>query len=230
MTPLIKLAVGIAGTALIADAAYRLVRSPLLSDLGSRTAAVMAANGITDGRANWVTDNGWTWRIARLSGTADAATRIRTQQAVAALVGVADAGWEQKSPGKTVAVLSHRDIAACQARLDTLVTTRQLGFEPQNATLLPASQRLLDAIAQTLQTCPGAHVGITDHTITTGSAAANLALSQARAAVLVTALVDRGISAAALSAAGNGDADLLDSTATQAHRVNFRVTGQETIR
>ena len=225
-----KLVVGIAGTALIADAAYRLVRSPLLSDLGSRTAGVMAANGISDGRANWISPAGWTSRSARLSGTADAATRLRTQRAVAALGGVSAAQWEEQIPARAAPARAGRDIAACQSRLDTLAAAGQIGFEPRNTSLLPASQRQLDAIAQALRSCPGVHLNITDHTATAGSATFKLGLSQARAAVLVAALVDRGLPPASITAAGDSGRGRQATDAAQMHRVTLHVTTQDSAR
>ena len=235
MAPLIKLAVGVAGTALIANMAYRLVRSPLLSDLGSRSAGVMAASGITDGRVNWVSDNGWTWRVARLSGTADAATRVRTRDAVAALTGVHDAEWEDQ-PGTSAALpvidVGRADISACQARIDAITADHPIEFEPRNATPDAAARQLLDAVAQTLQTCPGARIAITVHTGLGGAQAIVMALSQARAEAVARALAERGINPAALFATGKGGSEPLVA-ATEAgvdsrnNRVVFRITPQE---
>ncbi|MBC7505726.1 MAG: OmpA family protein [Sandarakinorhabdus sp.] len=223
MAPLVKLAVGVAGTALIANMAYRLVRSPLLSDLGSRSAEVMAANGITDGRANWVSDTGWTWRVARLSGTADAMTRRRTRDAVAALPGVANAGWEDEvsAGGGGAAPVNTVDIAACQAHIDALGTENAIDFGPNSATPAPAARAMLDGVAQILAKCPGVHVSIAVQTGTIGAAAVNMALSQARADALATALADRGVSAASLTATGNGEAGSADAGEA---RVNFALT------
>lgn len=224
MSPLIKLAVGAVGTVLIAQIAYKLVRSPVLSDLGTRSAEVMAANGITDGRANWVTDNGWTWRVARLSGTADVATRARTRDAVAALRGVNDAVWDDDvaaPPALAVGVAT--DIRACQVRIDAATTEAAIAFEPGNATPDRDAWPVLDAVAQALATCPGAHVVITARTGPAGGAAVNMALSQARAQAVVTALGERGIPVTALTAVGNGEAETA--------RIGFRVTpAQESAR
>ena len=221
MSPLIKLAVGAAGTVLIAQTAYQLVRSPVLSDLGTRSAEVMAANGITDGRANWVTDNGWTWRVARLSGTADAATRARTRDAVAALRGVNDAVWDDEADGQSPAIVpvSMSSIKACQTRVDAIITDYPIDFEPSNATPDPAARQLLDAVAQVLATCSGARVAITVQTGTAGAAAVNMALSQARADAIRAALVERGIGPAVLTATGTGEAAMT--------RVAFRLTPRQ---
>lgn len=225
MAPLIKLAVGVAGTALVADAAYRLVRSPLLSDLGSRSAHVMAANGITDGRVNWVTGNGWTWRVARLSGTADAATRVRTRDAVAALAGVNDAVWEDEIIAETgdASAIATIGIAECQARIDAVIADQPIAFELTNATPETTARQSLDAIAQTLQTCAGTRVGISVTTSASGSDAINMALSRARAEAVAAALVARGIAPATLSAIGRGNS-------TGASHVSVRITPGEAAR
>lgn len=72
-----KLATGLAASFLIAYAGWRWETQALLAVLGSEVAVVMLANGVGDGAARWHDDDGVTWRIARLSGSADAATRAR---------------------------------------------------------------------------------------------------------------------------------------------------------
>ena len=70
-----KLLTGFAATGLLADMAYRHEREGLLAALGTTAAQVLAAHGVTDGRAAWQTPDGWTYRTARLAGTATPATR-----------------------------------------------------------------------------------------------------------------------------------------------------------
>lgn len=234
MAPLIKLAVGIAGTALIANGAYKLARSPLLSDLGSRVAAIMVANGITDGRARWVSNSGWTWRIARLSGTADAATRARTSTAVAALDGVIRAEWDGAAQNEIAgpAATAVGDLAACQIRVDAIVASEPIDFIINTATPSRAAQRPLDAIAQTLATCPDATITVTGDTDIAGTAAINMALSAARAEAVVAALAKRGIPRAALSGRGKGGTEPLEISEGEAanardRRMTFRITPQK---
>lgn len=204
MAPLIKFAVGVAGTALIATMAYKLGRSSLLSDLGSRSAMVMVANGITDGRARWTTDNGWTWRIARLSGTADAATQRRTRDAVAGLAGISDATWDDLPNAAALSgAATYKDVAACRARIETIIKHRPINFEPYGATPEPSARPLFDAIAQTLLACPSARIHITGHAHTAGTSAVNMALSRARAEAVAMALTTRGIRAESLSTAAS---------------------------
>jgi OOP family OmpA-OmpF porin len=206
MAPLIKLVVGVAGTSLLAMAAFSLARAPLLSDLGSRTADVMVAHGITDGRANWVTPAGWTFRVARLSGTADATTRIRTRDAVAALTGVHGALWEDEATtaAPATAVPAAVGQTGCQPRVNAIIAGRAIAFGTSDATIDRGSLRQVDAIAQALQRCPAMHVDVIGHTGPDGAAAVNLALSQARAEAVVSALAERGIAGNRLAAIGQG--------------------------
>jgi outer membrane protein OmpA-like peptidoglycan-associated protein len=214
VSPLIKLIVGLAGTSLIALAAYKLSRAPLLSGLGSRSAEVMIANGITDGRANWLSPDGWTFRVARLSGTADTATRARTRDAIAALDGVHDALWEDGAAASVAtAEPATMDLARCQARIDATIADAGIGFGGGDATITPSSLRPVDAVAQALQRCPDASADIVAHSAPGGNTAINRALAQARAEAVATALGERGIAGGRLtatSAAADGRGPRID--------------------
>ncbi|MFZ4110719.1 MAG: hypothetical protein ACOYKQ_09655 [Polymorphobacter sp.] len=94
MSPALKLLAGLAATGLVAKAAYVRERQDLLAKLGERTAVVLAAHGVRDGAARWTDDAGWTYRTARLSGTADAATRASISADLARQPGIARVIWE----------------------------------------------------------------------------------------------------------------------------------------
>lgn len=214
---LLKLATGIAGTSLLATLAWQVARAPLLSDLGVRTAEVMVANGITDGSALWISPNGWTSRVARLSGTADAATRQRIRAAVTNLPGVHDALWvETKSTRSDTQAVSvdaalRFDLAACQTRINALLAVEAIRFGANDATIDGESIRQVDAIAQTLQRCPGARIAIVDHSPASGGNAIAQAMSQARADAVASALVERGIYATNVTATGTAPAARSDT-------------------
>lgn len=236
MAPLLKFITGFAATSLLASGAYRLSRSPLLSDLGSRTAEVMVANGITDGRARWVTPTGWTVRVARLSGTADAATRTRTLQAVAALPGIEGALWEDErdigaptggATGNAAVSAAAANDGDCQSQFDAITAGGKIVFGSSDATIAPASRRAIDAIAQAMQRCPALKIEIIAHTARPGAAAVNLALSQARAEAVVAALAARGIAAGRMQATGKGSSDPVDpATGAEANSRNARIEFQ----
>lgn len=215
----LKLVTGVAGTSLLAAMAWQVARAPLLSDLGVRTAEVMMANGITDGRVQWQTPNGWTWRVARLSGTADTATRERTRVAVAALSGVNDAQWvaadtaQPDAPMVTVDAADRLDLATCQKRIDLLLDADAIDFEANNATITVAAMRQVDALAQTLQRCPEARAMITDRSPSAGGNAIARALSQARADAVALALAERGVDMARLTTNGSARDAIASGTA-----------------
>jgi hypothetical protein len=93
MSPATKLATGLLASLVLADLAYLYERQALLAKLGRPVARVLLAHGVTDGAANWTDARGFTRRTARLSGTADAATRARIAAEVAAVPGIHAVTW-----------------------------------------------------------------------------------------------------------------------------------------
>jgi hypothetical protein len=97
VSPWFKLLTGIAATGLIANLAYGYESQALLAKLGTEAAIVMAANGVTDGAARWTNERGWPYRVARLSGTADAATRARISAQLSAQPGIHAVIWQDRA-------------------------------------------------------------------------------------------------------------------------------------
>jgi len=81
----------------------------------------------------------------------------------------------------------------------------RLLFDTGKATLQPSSQEQLSNIAAILKAYPNAHVKIGGYTDNTGDAAANVALSDARAKNVMDALVAAGIDPSRLESKGYGD-------------------------
>ena len=201
MTPAGKIAVGLVATSVVAAAAHMLTRAPLLSDLGGRSAAAMADNGITDGRTNWVSDSGWTFRIARISGTADAATRARTLAAVTALPGIHAAVWVDALP---VAGSFDGTPLDCRRRVAAIMTARPVTFAADGSELAAGDDTVIDALALVLRNCPAVRVDVIGHAAPTANPLYTLALSQARAEAVVEALTRRGIDVRMLEPIGLG--------------------------
>lgn len=144
---------------------------------------------------------------------ADTATETATE--------TSEAAAEEPSPEPTEVVLPDLpDLAAIQ-------------FETGSATLTASSAAVLDEAASTLldalEARPGLAIEIEGHTDNTGDADANLALSQARADAVVTALTDRGVPAAVLTATGLGQTEPIADNSTdegraQNRRVEFVIT------
>ena len=221
LADLIKLAVGIAGTALIATMAYRLVRSPILADLGGRSADVMLANGITDGRVNWQSPAGWTRRVARLSGGADPAAQVQARNAVAALPGIHDAIWVAGAIGPAKAA-PPTNAASCQVAIDAIMGGTTIAFSDGDAVIDAESLLRLDRIAEALSTCPTTRVTIASFSDDSAVAAAiNLSLSQARADAVARAISSSGIDPRRLQPSGRGS---VGAATSPSGRIEFTVT------
>lgn len=97
----------------------------------------------------------------------------------------------------------------------------RLLFDTGKATLQPSSQEQLNNIAEILRAYPNVYLKIGGYTDNTGDAAANKALSEARAKNVVDALISKGVDASRLDAEGYGDqypvAD--NSTEEAVHRI-----------
>jgi outer membrane protein OmpA-like peptidoglycan-associated protein len=98
-------------------------------------------------------------------------------------------------------------------------------FDTSKATIKPVSFELLDEAAQVLNAHPEVKkLTIEGHTDSTGAAAANQALSQARAEAVRDYLVKKGVAADRLSAKGYGATRPIGENKTAAGRdANRRV-------
>jgi outer membrane protein OmpA-like peptidoglycan-associated protein len=99
-----------------------------------------------------------------------------------------------------------------------------LRFETGSAALLPDSEAKLDQIASTLKAYPDVHATVNGYTDNVGSAGKNLELSRRRAAIVMVALVRRGVSSDHLTAEGHGPDDpIADNSTTTGRAQNRRV-------
>jgi outer membrane protein OmpA-like peptidoglycan-associated protein len=98
-------------------------------------------------------------------------------------------------------------------------------FEPGTATLRPSSAAILDAVTATLQGNESIElVEVQSHTRGTGDSAANLALSQQRAEVVMQYILDAGVVPERLVAQGYGDTQPIDTTVpAKNERVSFLI-------
>lgn len=95
----------------------------------------------------------------------------------------------------------------------------RLLFDTGKATLQPSSQEQLNNIAAILKAYPNAHVKIGGYTDNTGDAAANVALSDARAKNVMSAFVAAGIEPSRLESKGYGDQYPVGDNNTEEGRV-----------
>lgn len=204
MSPRVKFLVGFVATAVVAAGAFAVSRSALLSNLGNRTAGVMAANGIVDGRASWISDSGWTMRQASLSGTADAATRRRTIAAVSALDGVQSAVWVELPKSFAVTELTFLlTPAQCQQRIAAIIAAEPIGFDGETATMATEAETTVETIADVLNDCPRVKVLITSHVARADSPLKSLEVSERRAEAVIGALARLGINTLDYEPVGN---------------------------
>ena len=89
----LKLLTGLAATVVVARGASLLHGQALIAELGGAAAAAMRANGVADGSVDFRQPSGRTARVARLSGTADAAARAAVIAQLKRHPGIADAVW-----------------------------------------------------------------------------------------------------------------------------------------
>jgi OmpA-OmpF porin, OOP family len=95
-------------------------------------------------------------------------------------------------------------------------------FETGKATLLPASNKVLDDVADVLKKYPEYSLSIEGHTDNQGDDARNLDLSQRRAKTCYDYLVAKGVDAARLSHAGFGETKPVADNTTAAGRAQNR--------
>ena len=107
----------------------------------------------------------------------------------------------------------------------------RLLFDTGKATLQPASQEQLQNIAAILNSFPKVHARIGGYTDNTGEAAANVELSQQRAANVMNELVTSGVNANRLDAKGYGAEHPVSDNSTEEgraanRRISLRVTAK----
>jgi OOP family OmpA-OmpF porin len=98
----------------------------------------------------------------------------------------------------------------------------RLLFDTGKATLQPSSQEQLGNIAAILKAYPNVHVKLGGYTDNTGDAAANVALSDARAKNVMDALVAAGVDPSRLESKGYGDQYPVGDNATEEGRAQNR--------
>ena len=218
------------GALLVALAAAALggVTGPALTGRLERQAAEAVADaGGTGVTARFTGAFGWASRHPVLHGgeALPEPTRAAVARAVGAVPGVGGVHWAAAPQGGTSGA-PKSGVLHCQQDVEGLLKTRSIRFEEGSSALLPASNLLLDEVAEALRPCRGSLIAIEGHTDGSGSEPANLALSMERARAVREALVGLGISRRDLRARGMGSSEPISGLAPEDpanRRIEFSV-------
>ena len=106
--------------------------------------------------------------------------------------------------------------ASCDADFAKALAGKTIEFDTGAATIRSTSAPLLDGLVQIAGRCSAFKMSVEGHTDAVGNPAANLKLSQARAAAVDKYLSERGVAAAQLVATGYGQTRPIDTSGTPA--------------
>jgi outer membrane protein OmpA-like peptidoglycan-associated protein len=115
-----------------------------------------------------------------------------------------------------------RDLTLIPIAVGAVVRLNNVFFRTGEAVLLPESRSELDRVVAALEASPRMAVEIAGHTDAEGEAAANQALSEARATAVVAYLSEHGIAGKRLVAKGYGETKPIASNASEAGRQENR--------
>lgn len=118
----------------------------------------------------------------------------------------------------------------CVAQIGAVTARTKITFDPGSATISGAGMGAIDDIAEILRACAELRLRIAGYTDSQGRDESNLALSQARAEAVLTALRARRVPVGAFEATGFGEADPIADNGTEAgreanRRIEFSLIG-----
>lgn len=113
-------------------------------------------------------------------------------------------------------------IEQCRANLAALSAQNGILFRSGAAVLADGTEPVLASLAAAINQCPSAAIDVAGHTDSDGEAAANLALSVARAEAVITALIGLGVGPERLYAIGYGESQPVADNATAAGKAQNR--------
>lgn len=124
-------------------------------------------------------------------------------------------GWKAKAEISVKPAASPVDVSVCQRLFSEVLGEARIRFETGSATINADSAGLLDRLAEIALRCPAAGIEIIGHTDSDGDAAANQALSEARAKAVADYLVKAGLPADRFKTSGQGSSAPLADNATE---------------
>lgn len=121
----------------------------------------------------------------------------------------------------TVEILPIQAVAECEEELSRLLEAARIEFAPGSVVLNVASGPVLDLAARAASDCPGT-LRVEGHTDNTGNPAFNDQLSLRRAEAVRAAMIERGVPADRLIAAGYGQSQPVGNNDTEDGRARNR--------
>ncbi len=126
--------------------------------------------------------------------------------------------------GRAPAADPNATATSCNAEFASALQGKTIEFDTAKATIRPVSTPLLDSLVQIAGRCSNFHMAVAGHTDAVGNPAANMTLSQARAASVETYLVSKGVATGQLDATGFGATKPVDTSGTpQGNQRNRRI-------
>ncbi|MFN4183586.1 MAG: OmpA family protein [Hyphomonas sp.] len=121
----------------------------------------------------------------------------------------------------TVEILPIQAITSCEEELSRLLEAARIEFAPGSVVLNVASGPVLELAARAASDCPGT-LRVEGHTDNTGNPAFNDQLSLRRAEAVRAAMIERGVPATRLVAAGHGQRNPIGNNNTEDGRARNR--------
>jgi outer membrane protein OmpA-like peptidoglycan-associated protein len=114
------------------------------------------------------------------------------------------------------------DMDACQVRFTVVSQTGAINFKSGSSIIEPASEPILDSVADIAKRCGTIKFDITGHTDNVGDARDNLKLSMERALAVSTYLQSKGVSSSRITTKGLGGERPIKPNDTEAGRAGNR--------
>ncbi len=192
-----------------------------LDNLVAAAEAAWGANAV-DAAGLTIDERTWTEGQIRITGTVPPGTSNHTT-----FVSEAQSRLGQEVTIDVAGIstdLSDETLSTLEAEIQEAVTANPILFAPQSSELDPASEAVLNFIAQQLRNIPEIRVEIVGHTDNQGPEDENLVLSQQRAEAVQTRLIELGIDAERLNARGEGEQfPLVEEDTPEAWAQNRRI-------
>ncbi|MDN5785687.1 OmpA family protein [Pseudorhodobacter sp.] len=110
----------------------------------------------------------------------------------------------------------------CAASMNAVMKRQKITFAPGSAEIDATAGKIIDSLGEVLNTCPPLELEISGHTDSQGSEGGNLALSQARAEAVLTALQGRRLDVTSFIAKGYGEQTPIATNDTEQGREDNR--------